>query len=333
MIQIQSPRSLRPIIVSAEVPEPDLCHQIGQTLLSPWSIGLGYSYRVDREVHTLPDPSLAKRVAVIALAIILWPLTLFATLVGGWILAFSTTYRKAYEQIKDWNIGVAWQNDKPEITSEGLTLRPIKEEDLPIYQALFNNREAMRYALQEPFDVTEQFHNWLIQWEEHPYSALAIVDRQSNRVIGNAVLGAGDFEGEGRGYASLSILIDPAYRNERFDEERATAGMEHTGSNVSRMLVTYARCLQERGALVPAMVGQGQSVPVVNVHHDATGVVDWVYVPLTAIRAGVHRYDIAARRIGERMIREIGATTRPSGVERESFTLMLNASTTYCTRQ
>lgn len=322
MIQIQSPRSLRPLTVSAEVSEPDLCHQIGQTLLSPWSIGLGYSYRVDQGVHTLPDSSLAKRVTVIALAIILWPLALFATLVGGWILAFSTTYRKAYEQIKDWNIGVAWQNDKPEITTDRLMLRPIKMEDLPIYQALFSNEQAMRYAEGDLSHVTGQFYDIFNQWEEHPFSMLAVVDRQSGRVIGGAELGAGDFEVEAAGYAELFVVIDPAYRNDRFDEERATEGREHIGLEVTRMLITYARSLQERGALVPMIQGQGVEI-IDNVRYYDQ--INQIYVPLTSIRASVHRHDIAARRIGERLIREIGATTRPSGVERESFTLMLNA--------
>jgi RimJ/RimL family protein N-acetyltransferase len=325
MTQIQTPRFLMPLLVSIEVDEPDHCQQIGQFLWSPWVIGFGHSYRVDAQgVHALPDPSLVKRVAVIALAILLWPLTLLATVLGNFITASSATQTKAYTQIKNWNIGVAWQNDRPEIRSNQLLLRPIHPEDLPAYQALFNNEHAMRYATGERFDVTEQFHDWSNQWEEHPFSAMAVVDLQSNRVIGHAMLGAGDFEGEERGCASLSILIDPAYRNDGFDEERATEGRDHIGLEVTRMLVTYARALRERGTLVPAYVDAGQNMPAERVHYDATGAVDWVYVPLNLIRTVAHRYDIAARRIGERMAQEVGAVGRQSNVERECFTLALN---------
>src|SRR5690606_9931169 len=137
------------------------------------------------------------------------------------------------------NIGVAWQNNRPEIRSNQLLLRPIQPADLPTYQALFNNEHAMRYATGERFDLTEQFPDWCNQWEEHPFSALTVVDLQSNRVIGHAMLGAGDFVGEGGGYARLSILIDPAYRNDGFDEERATEGRDHIGLEVTRMLITY----------------------------------------------------------------------------------------------
>lgn len=325
MTQIQTPRFLMPLFVSIEVDEPDRCQQIGQFLWSPWAIGFGHSYRVDAQgVHALPDPSLVKRIVVVALAILLWPITLLATVLGNFITASSATQRKAYAQIKNWNIGVAWQNDRPEIRSNQLLLRPIHIEDLPTYQALFNSEYAMRYATGERFNVTEQFYDWLNQWGEHPFSAMAVVDLQSNRVIGHAMLEAGNFTAEERGYARLSILIDPAYRNDGFDEERATERRDHIGLEVTRMLITYARALRERGALVPAYVDAGQNAPAERVHHDATGAVDWVYIPLNSIITITHRNDIAARRIGARMVQEIGARTFSSSPTRERFSLRLS---------
>lgn len=316
------PRPLAEIATYIEVSNPDWCHRIGQALLLPWSALDGRSYRVERGVHELPRESLLKRAAIVALAILFYPLAFLTTIVGALLLASSKTYTRAFRQVEDWNIRIVWNNNKPEIRTQNLLLRPIKAEDLSVYQALFNNPIAMQQVPGGPVDITAKFHDWLHQWEEHLYSAFAVV--KDDQVIGHAMIGHGDFEIADRGWSEMSLVMHPAYWNERFgDGERGVEGWRRFGSEAVRALIAYARALKERGALVPADVDRGQPVPSVNVHHDTNGAIDWAYLPLTELRASIHRHSLAAQRMGQTLMRELGVARSIQDAETDRFSLTL----------
>lgn len=323
-------REIGPGTTYIEVPNPDFCHQAGQALLLPWSTITAEGYRVERNVSELPESSLLKKITVLVLAIFFWQITVLALVLGVVLLGVSKTYRAAFQRIQDWNIGISWTDNQPKIDTQHLVLRPITADDLPAYLDLFGNETATRWMegrmINRPANITVQFNQWLEAWEEHPFSALAVVNRTSGRVIGHAMLGIGAFEAPDRGYAEMSIVIDPAYWNRDFEEGQiATENRRHVGSEVTRALFLYAESLRKRNALMSVNIPAGQLIQSGNVHLNANGVVDRVHLPLTQLRASVHRESLAAQTIGVRLMREIGAARIRESPTADLFTLNLPA--------
>jgi hypothetical protein len=317
-----------PAVTYIEVPNPDVCHTIGQFLALPWSMTADKGYRVERDISELPQGSLVKRVAALAMCIFFWQISLPAFVVGMGFLLCSKTYRAAFQKIEDSNISITWTANRPEIETQHLVLRPITADDLPAYLDLFRNPIATQWmeegARYTSASITAQFNQWLNAWEEPPFSALAVVDKRTDRVIGHAMLGIGAFEAPDQGYAQMSMVIDPAYWNRGF--ENGSIGEEnrrHIGSEVARALVHYAKDLKKRGALMSVDVPQGQVIQSGNVHLNADGVADRVYLPLTEIRAFAHRESLAAQTIGERMMNIFGAIRVRMDGTRDRFTLNL----------
>lgn len=299
-------------------PSADFCHRAGQTLLRPLSIVVGNSH------------SLAKRVMVAAVAIFLFPITLAAGALGALLLTFSATHKKAYQDAK---ITVTWKaKNTPEIQSRQVTLRPIQPGDLPVYQTLFNNAVAMAKYRGGVRNITDRFNGWLDRWKEHSFSALAVVDRETNRVIGHTIVGHGDYEGDlNKGWSEMAIVIDPAYWNTDFkDGVKGAAGKKHIGTEVVRCMVAYAKALKELKRGVPSDVShqQRQQIEEANnglrVHRNAIGKIDWVYLPFTQLRATALREDnFAGHKILTKVfVQENRAITVPKN-ERDLFVMNL----------
>ncbi|MBX7066376.1 MAG: GNAT family N-acetyltransferase [Parachlamydiales bacterium] len=312
-----------PPIAFIQVESPDLFHQVGQVLVRPVSYIFGRSFTVHRDgVRELPPTPLMLRIAAVALAILCFPIVLGGLIVGMFALACSRTYMKAHIQVDESNISITWNGNRPEIETRQLKLRPIQAEDLPAYQALFNNPVAMQNYRGGVRDITARFQIWLNRWQEHSFSALAVVD--GDRVIGHTIIGHGDFEAADHGSSELAVVIDPAYWNARHEDgPRGSAHRYKIGTEVVRAMVAYAKALKERGALVPVDVEAGQNVDGLNVHRNAQGAVDWAYVPFTELKATVHRHNIAAQMVGSALAGEYGATRRIQDMERDLYTLQL----------
>ena len=191
------------IFTNIQVPSPDFCHSVGQTLLRPVSLVSGRTYQ---GIEKAPD-SLIKRVAVAALAILALPFTLLAAALGALLLSYSVTHKTAFEEIQKVKITITWNQGKPEIQTSQVVLRPIRAEDLPVYQTLFNNGVAMGRYAGGVRDITNRFNSWLGRWNEHSFSALAVVDKQTQKVIGHSILGHGDYEGDlNKGWSEGAIV-------------------------------------------------------------------------------------------------------------------------------
>lgn len=313
------------ITTNIQVQSPDLLHQIGQALLYPISTTLGRSYHVEQKVQELPEDSLLKRVTVAALAILAFPITLIAGAIGALLLQFSATHKNAYDQIEGSRVTLTWQGHRPEIRTKQLLLRPIQPSDLPVYQALFNSRVAMQHYRGGARDITQRFQGWIDRWQEHSFSALAVVDSESNQVIGHTVVGHGDWEGDReRGWTEMAVVIDPTYWNS--DHTTDTCGKKGIGTEVTRACVAYARALREKGFFVPSDVG-AEYAPIpedLQVHRNAQGHIDWVLLPLSELRATTARANIAGQKILDKVfLRENGGVKVEHAQERDLYTLNL----------
>src|SRR5690606_88962 len=102
-------------------------------------------YRVERNISELPENSLVKRVAALALAIFFWQISLPAFVLGIGFLLCSKTYKAAFQKIEDSNISFTWRANRPEIETQQLVLRPITADDLPAYLNLFSNPTATQW--------------------------------------------------------------------------------------------------------------------------------------------------------------------------------------------
>lgn len=321
-------REIAPALTYIEVPNPDVCHTIGQFLALPWSMTVDMGYRVERDISKLPQGSLVARVAALALAIFFWQISLPAFVVGMGFLISSKTYRVAFQKIEDSNISITWTANRPKIETQHLVLRAITAGDLTAYLNLFSNQTATQWmegrAGYTPANITAQFNQWLNVWEEHPFSALAVVDKRTGQVIGHAILAIGAFEAPDHGYAEMSMVIDPAYWNRNFvNGPIGEQYRRHVGSEVVHALVQYAKELKKRGNLMYVNVPQGQVIQTGNVHLNANGVVDRVYLPLTELRASAHRESLAALTIAERMMSAFGVIRAPEYGTWDRFTLNL----------
>jgi len=170
------------------------------------------------------------------------------------------------------------------------SLRPVVSTDLKDYQQLFSDSIAMRFYRGGPRDITDRFQKWVQRWDFHPYSALAVIDKVSNRVIGHAILGHGDYENDNptRGWSEIAGVMDSSYK--------PTDGGSEINTEVLRALVGYARSLKENTKLVPSDVTEAQqegleklcsdNPEALQVHRDTESKkIAWVYLPLCEIRA------------------------------------------------
>jgi hypothetical protein len=222
------------------------------------------------------------------------------------------------------------------LSASQITLRPIQTDDLPAYQKLFNDPIAMRLYRGGPRDITDRFHVWIERGKIHSYSALAVVDNVSRKVIGHAILGHGDYEGDlERGWSEIAIVIDPAYWNSDYTEEEngiGTEGRKGIGTEVIRTLVAYARILRSNSEGVPSDVTEAQQEELeemssekdgLKVHRGSKGI-DWVYLPLTEIRATSSKANAAAYRAIQRVfVEENKGTVQKHDEERDLFKISL----------
>lgn len=81
-----------------ETEKNDLCHEIGQELMRPFSIAFGHSYRIKDKAVENPS-STVKKIIVISIAILVLPVTLLSLCIGAPLLAYSSTHKKRYQQI------------------------------------------------------------------------------------------------------------------------------------------------------------------------------------------------------------------------------------------
>jgi RimJ/RimL family protein N-acetyltransferase len=223
------------------------------------------------------------------------------------------------------DIQVTWINGQPQIRTQRLLLRPIQESDLPIYQSLFSNPKAMEKYLGGVRDITARFHGWLGRWKMHCFSALAVVDRKTQTVIGHVVSGHGDYEGSHneKGWSEVAVVIDPARWDTHFTVE----------TEVVRASVAYARALHKRGIRVPSDVAPKHRAeveawilkrPDLKVHRNTEGQIDWIYLPFSELRSTAHRENPAGHGSLKQVFqKENQATVKPHSDVRDLFSISL----------
>lgn len=223
------------------------------------------------------------------------------------------------------NIQIRWNESRPEIHADGITLRPVEPGDLETYQRLFQNAVAMERFAGGVRDITKRFQGWVKRWSLHPFSALAIVDDLSKKVIGHVVTGHGDYEGNfENGWSEMALVIDPRFWNcDHKDVERGigTEGRKGIGTTVVRAMVAYARALKDlaRGG-VPSDVTEAQRAEVelnfksrVVTHGNSEGKIDWVYLPFRELRATSRVDNDASYKIFQQVfVRENGGFETPA---------------------
>ncbi len=306
-------------------------------MLKPATLLFGRSYKITGACELeLPAASLAERVAVAAVAVLFLPYTVIAFGVGAALLIFSSTHKRNFEMLQESDtISVIWKDGFPKICTARLTLRPIQEGDLPFYKELFNSPVAMAKYAGGVRDITNRFRGWLERWNEHPFSALAVLESKTNKVIGHVISGHGDYEGDlTKGWSEMAVVIDPNYWNSEFkNEATGNAGLKHIGSEAVRASVAYAKALSLSPGLVPSDVTAEQrdelevqirSNNKLRVHRNAQGQIDWVYLPFTELRATASKENAAGYQILERVFhRENGAEKKAKNAEIDLFTIKL----------
>ncbi len=315
-----------------EMQSPDCTHRIGQALLLPLSTLFGRAYRIEKGVHELPADSLLKRTLVAAFAILLLPITLVAAALGALLLNYSVTHQKAFNQIEGSQISITWHGHRPEIQTKRLLIRPIQSADLPAYQKLFASAITMQHYRGGPVaNISGRFNGWLERWKFHPFSALAVVDRETNQVIGHTAVGHGDYGGPTQGWSEMAVIMDPGYWNASFATQggvQGSQGRTGIGTEVVRATVIYARALKERNYLVPVDVEEKQRAAIsgTTVHLNNKSEIDWAYVPFTELRATVSRQNPGANAMAQTLAEEFGAvrTTFTEDTSRDLLTLSLN---------
>ena len=120
------------------------------------------------------------------------------------------------------NIKVSWKNGfLSQIETPHLILRPIKETDISSYVEIFN--ETAMKSFRGSF-TENRFNTWLTRWKSHNFSALAIVDKTTEKaeVIGHAILGHGDYEGTvEKGWTKNSLCPSPSLLEFKPQKSRA----------------------------------------------------------------------------------------------------------------
>lgn len=315
---------MKQILTNIDIEKPDHYHKIGQVLLKPFSICFGHRFTVENGVGELIINSTIKRIITFVLGIVLFPLSFVCGIFGIILLRYSITHKNAYALIQKNRFHIIWNKHSPEIHSARLILRPIQSSDLPFYKSLFQNKIAMQRYLGGPRDITNRFQNWLARWNEDPFSALAVVERKTQKVIGHAIAGHGDYENNlNMGWSEMAYIIDPAYWNCDYKDEKngiGTAGQKQIGLEVVRTVVAYIKTLKKLSIEVPCDVtlAQRQQIeenciaqPNLKVHRNENGLIEWVYLPLKELRASSNKLNTGYKIIEQVFVKENGAQKFP----------------------
>lgn len=324
------------ILTNIEIEQTDLSHKVGQFLIRPLSITFGHSFRIEKQLAEEFTISIIKKVIVSIAAIVLFPVTLVCASVGAALLHVSSTHKHAYEIVEKNRFLVIWKNGLPEIHTTRLILRPIQKQDLETYEKLFNNQTLLENYGEGPRDIIKKFSIWLKRWEKHSFSALAVIEKSSNKVIGHVIAGHGDYESDTKnGSSKVKIVIEPAYWNCRYGNVHkgiGTAGNTNIGSEVFRGIVGYAKTLKKLYATVPCDVDLHQNReieeivkknPMMKIHRNAEGKIDWVSLPFTQISATAKKGTPSHRMFSRIMIDENGGTKRNKNLKKDLFLLNL----------
>lgn len=322
------------ILTNIEISKPDRCHQIGQALIRPLSCSFGRTFKVENQNIELVSTSTIKKIIFIIASTILFPVTLVLGGVGALLLKCSKTHKESYVTIQKMFVQIIWNKNRPEIHSARLTLRPILQEDLPVYQKLFNNPIAMENYSSGVRDITSRFKIWLERWNEHSFSALAIVDNKDKKVIGHLISGHGDYEGNfTKGWSEVAVVIDPAYWNADYKNTNKGIGIadrRHIGSEAMRCAVVYMRSLKERSVKVPCDVIREQRAEIeeaikqgkdVKVQRNAANEIDWIYLPFTQLRATAKREAVSYKMVEKLLPQMTNWEKTPKSAERDLFVL------------
>jgi|GEM_PF-2780240 len=254
------------------------------------------------------------------------------------IFLFSITLNAA--PLSNSSATVIWEDHRPLIETPRLILRPIEPNDLPTYIELFGNSVAMSLYVDGPRSeeyTRERFNNWLERWNEHTFSALAIVEKRSGALIGHAVLGHGAYEGEiTQGTSEIAYILFPEYWNESFkDEEKLIGikGFKGLGTEVIDSLISYAKSLAQNDILVPCGVSRKNREEAENLlmmglikdgFRSSDGKLIAVYLPFTHVVATCSKENFGSYSILEKLfVKKYHGKKSPYSNERDLFKLDL----------
>lgn len=233
------------------------------------------------------------------------------------------------------NIHLRWKKEnKPIIETPQLKLRPIKKCDLIFYQNLFSNVTAMSKYLggvKTSEETKRRFNIWLVRWDKHPFSAFAVLDKTENTVIGHAILGHGDYEGNPKkGCSEIAFVIHPDYWNHLYTPKElgGAKGKQGIGTETVAALVHYAKDLFNKKTLVPVDVTSEQQLEIQDLLNDETihdvikteDKISAVFIPLASIRATSMKTNTAGYRILQNLfVDQHKGTVHPLNQDRDLF--------------
>lgn len=115
----------------------------------------------------------------------------------------------------------------PDVRTDRLLLRGLRQDDLPLYHGVFNDPEVIRYLpIQPPGLSMEQvsagYRRTGEHWERHGYGVWAVCDPEVGDLIGQCGLRYLDEIEE----TELLYAIAPAYWNRGLTTEAARATLE-----------------------------------------------------------------------------------------------------------
>lgn len=200
-------------------------------------------------------------------------------------------------------VDISWhERFLSQIETPRLVLRPIKAEDLPAYKEFFNEIAMKLYR----GSFTEaRFQIWLDRWKAHNFSALAVVDKKTQKVFGHAIFGHGDYEGtKEKAWSEIAFILDQKYWNAQHadpEQDIGTKGYKGLGTEVVTGLMQYAKEIAELGLKVPADIDANKLEEVIGeeiyYENDKPRA---VLLPLTEVRATCDKTNEASLRILKR---------------------------------
>lgn len=198
-------------------------------------------------------------------------------------------------------ITLHWNDSRlSHIETPNLVLRPIVKEDLSDYKKIFN---PTAMALFRGSFNEQRFETWLQRWQSHNFSALAILDRTSEKtqVIGHAILGHGDYEEIGNGWSEMALILHQSYWNKSFADptkEIGINGKTGLGTEAVSAIMEYAKELTQRNSQVPGDIDPSlaNKVSQKNGFYE-NGKCKAVFQPFTELRATCDKTNAASVRI------------------------------------
>jgi hypothetical protein len=155
---------------------------------------------------------------------------------------------------------------------------------------------------------------------------------KDNQFVGHVITGHGDYEGKlVDGFSEMAVVIKPEYWNSDFKDEGkgiGIKGQKGIGTEVVRAAVAYAKALSERSIRVPSDAegrDRFQLEAVKNVHRNAQGEIDWVYLPFTELRATAPVQNLAGTKIMQKVFELENNAAKTTGVSpgRDLFQIAL----------